>query len=148
MPYNASSRSNNPPQAGDANPAQDPQMLLLPGPRMRPPCPRQGIQWIASRLQPQAAWDRMEKPHEVANTSVVNFLYTLTAFDIKDNISRTVSSSCYANSLLQPHTLGSGQCANRLSRLAMECKDMDYNRNTYDFRFMIALIRLSFECAR
>ncbi|KAH9918424.1 uncharacterized protein B0H18DRAFT_1123031 [Fomitopsis serialis] len=106
-----------------------------------PPCPRSGIQWIASDMQPRAAWEMSSKPHEAANTSVVNFLSTLTAYDQKDDI-----AGC-ADSLFAPHQASYGDKSETLSQLVKRCKAMESKRGVFDFHFMVALMRVSFECA-
>lgn len=107
-----------------------------------PPCPRAGIQWIASENQPRAAWEMTTKPHEAASTTVVNLLNTLTAYDLKDEI-----ASC-ADLLLEPQRASYGDKHETLSQLAKRCTDMDHKRGAFDFHLMVALMKFSFECAR
>lgn len=79
-----SHRSKDPHSGGGGKGANmnTPRVVLLTG------CPRQGIQWFARSNQPHAAWESMLKPHENSNTSIVNFLFTLTAQNIKDDMIR------------------------------------------------------------
>lgn len=67
-----------------------PQVVLLTG------CPRQGIKWFARSNQPRAACESMLKPHENSNTLIVNFLFTLTAQNIEDDM------ICFAWSEVSP----------------------------------------------
>ena len=116
--------------------ANAPQVALLPR------CARQGIQWFARSNQPLAAWESMLKPHENANTSIVNFLFTLTARNIEDDM------IWFAQSEVSPQDSTRAAQAGSLYHLATACRELDRRRNGYDFHSMIALIRLSFECAR
>lgn len=107
-------------------------------------CPRRGIQWIASSKQPHAVWETMLKPHEKSNTSVVNFLLTLTASNVREDMVQ------YCRSELLPQSTSPHSKSDRsaLYRHAKTCREMDHRRNGYDFHSMISLIRLCFECAR
>lgn len=89
----------------------------------------------------------MQKPHEVTNTSVVNFLYTLTAYDVRAEVVLGASSvvSPTARPIAQVSDPGG---ENTLVQLVQHCKEMHSYHNAYDFRYMVALMRLSFECAR
>ncbi|EPS92647.1 hypothetical protein FOMPIDRAFT_1137507, partial [Fomitopsis schrenkii] len=88
----------------------------------------------------------MQKPHEVTNTSVVNFLYTLTAYDVRAEVVLGASSvvSPTARPIAQVSDPGG---ENTLVQLVQHCKEMHSYHNAYDFRYMVALMRLSFECA-
>lgn len=84
----------------------------------------------------------MEKPHETTSSTVSNFLYTLTALDVKEEMVR-----CYASlSVSQQDSFGDK--IETLSELAQRCNHMYGSRGAWDFHYMIALMRLSFRCAR
>lgn len=107
-------------------------------------CPRRGRAHKASRDQPQAAWETMAKPHKAARTTVVNFLYTLTAYDKTEDIARSVPSMFVPGEAMFKAIDGSLT----LFQLASMCMEADRRKCTSDFKAMITLIRLSFECAR
>lgn len=116
--------------------------VILPIPAARAPCPRLGIAWIASRYQPQAAWQSMNKPHEVARTTVANFFFTLTAHNVRDDaILSAISEYCSDD---QDKLNGNQD----LCQLARACKELDGRKKSFDFQYMLSLIRLSFKCAR
>lgn len=107
-----------------------------------PLCPRRGIDWVASSNQPQAAWEVMAKPHEVISTSLANFMFTLTSHDVRDAI------------LLLAHSAFSSQEttveneSQTLWQMARICKETNRTKASFDFKSMIALMRLAFKCAR
>lgn len=134
-----------PPYDRDARPvvgehqAQQPANFLLPW----PPCPRNGLQYVAGARQPQAAWEIAPRPHEAAGITVANFMFTLTAHDVREDI-----AGCGELALTpQQRFFGQGT-GDTLAQLVRKCKDMDSKRGAVDFQYMVSLMRLSFHCAR
>lgn len=107
-----------------------------------PLCPRRGIDWVAGSNQPQAAWQLMTKPHEVVRTSVTNFLFTLTAHDMRDDTLLSARSILRSQEQLEEYG------DENLFQLARACQGMNHHKKSFDFQFCLALMRLSFKCAR
>ena len=83
----------------------------------------------------------MAKPHEVNRSSVANFLFTLTAHAVQDDILLLARSAFTQETREQDES-------QTLWQLARICKEMNNKKVAFDFKFMIALMRLSFKCAR
>ncbi|EPS93189.1 hypothetical protein FOMPIDRAFT_1136659 [Fomitopsis schrenkii] len=106
-----------------------------------PLCPRRGVDWVASRNQPQVAWQLMMKPHEVVRTSVANFLFTLTVHNMRDNTLLSARSILRSQEQLEEYG------DENLFQLARACQGMNHHKKSFDFQFCLALMRLSFKCA-
>lgn len=107
-----------------------------------PPCPRQGQPFTAGQGQPRAAWQIARRPHEATNITVANFLFTLTAQDVRQEIARN------GHRLFASEAAFKDDSEVSLAQLAMRCRDTNSRRGSVDFQFMVSLMSFSFRCAR
>lgn len=136
-PYNVAARPNR--NNGQQQAQQAANFNLL---GVLPPCPRGAVTLVINSNRPQAAWEIASRPHEASGMTVMNFLFTLTAQNIRDDVTRCGKSIFNIQSTMTSNGIDT------LAQLVRRCRDIDSRRGALDFQHIITLIRLSFHCAR
>lgn len=115
-------------------------------PQQQPPpqtCARTGVHWSVSRHQPQAAWEISNGPHQTLSTTLENFMYTLTAYDMKQDV------ALYARELFSySRQMSAAKSSDTLFHLANKCEASERRGGIFDFYYMVSLMRLTFKCIR
>lgn len=138
-PYNAAARPNDA-HDNQPQPQQVPAHFLIHGIDV---CPRRAAKYKAGQKQPQAAWRIAPRPHQSSSMTLASFMFTLTAYEVREELSR-----CGLDALKPQHDLRRTSELATLSQLARRCKELDSQRGAVAFHHMLALMNISFFCAR